>query len=230
LYIIFILTVTGIFLSYAGNKLTLAGSICGGMIAMLVYFCAGITGYGMMAAFFIMAIVATAYKKSEKKNKTKDHPEKRNARQVLANGGMAATASLLSFYIDHNFLFQIMIACVFSSAAADTVSSEMGMVKGKKFINILSFQRDKKGLDGVISLEGCLWGLMASVLIAGIYYLGFGSLIHSFIIIIGGTIGNLSDSILGATLERKGRIGNDAVNFLNTLIATLTGWILYEIF
>ena len=41
------------------------------------------------------------------------------------------------------------------------------------------------------------------------------------IIILAGLIGNLADSLLGATLERKGVLSNDAVNFLNTAIAAL---------
>jgi len=41
------------------------------------------------------------------------------------------------------------------------------------------------------------------------------------LIIIAGTAGNLTDSILGAVLERRGIIGNNMVNFLNTLTAAL---------
>jgi uncharacterized protein (TIGR00297 family) len=230
IYLIILLTLTGMYLSYRKNKLTLAGSISGGLIALLVYSASGITGYCIMSCFFIMAIFATAYKKTEKKRAVKDHPEKRNAIQVWANGGLAAVAAALAFFLGYEPLFALVIACIFSSAAADTISSEMGMVKGKRFINILTFQPDKKGLDGVISLEGILWGLAASILIAAIYYLGFRYLSHFFIIICAGTIGNLSDSLMGALWERKGLLGNDAVNLLNTLSAGLSGWILYSFF
>ena len=40
-------------------------------------------------------------------------------------------------------------------------------------------------------------------------------------IVLAGTVGNLVDSIIGATWERRGVIKNDAVNFLNTLAASL---------
>ena len=230
IYLVIISTIMGMFLSYSRNKLTLLASISGGIIALLVYYGAGITGFCVMAAFFIMAILATAYKKTEKKRSIDDHPVKRNSQQVWANGGIAAAAGAVSFLIGNESLFALIIACVFSSASADTISSEMGMVKGKKFINVLTFQPDKKGLDGVISLEGILWGLAASILIAFIYFLGFGFFSHSFIIILAGTLGHLSDSIMGEVWERKGRLGNDVVNLLNTLIAAVAGCVFYLFF
>jgi uncharacterized membrane protein len=38
---------------------------------------------------------------------------------------------------------------------------------------------------------------------------------------VAGIFGNLCDSILGASLERKQFIGNNTVNFLNTLFAAI---------
>ncbi len=44
------------------------------------------------------------------------------------------------------------------------------------------------------------------------------------------TFGNLVDSILGATLERKGHLSNNAVNFLNTFAAAALTWLLIKLF
>jgi uncharacterized protein (TIGR00297 family) len=84
-------------------------------------------------------------------------------------------------------------------------------------------------MDGVISLEGTLIGIAGSCIIAGIYALGWGWSISFFFIVLAGTLGNLTDSILGAVLERKGLIGNDVVNFLNTLTAAIV-IVLLEVF
>jgi uncharacterized membrane protein len=46
-------------------------------------------------------------------------------------------------------------------------------------------------------------------------------------IVVAGFAGNLADSILGASLERKGWLKNDQVNFLNTLIAAIIGLLGY---
>jgi uncharacterized membrane protein len=40
----------------------------------------------------------------------------------------------------------------------------------------------------------------------------------------GGVVGLLFDSLLGATVERRGWIGNDWVNFLSTLVGGLIAW------
>ncbi|MGZ5254285.1 MAG: DUF92 domain-containing protein, partial [Flavitalea sp.] len=125
----------------------------------------------------------------------------------------------------HDLLFLLM-AAVFSSAIADTISSELGTLYGKGFYNIITFRKDQRGENGVVSLEGTLLGLAASVLIATTHALLMGFSISFTIIILAGTIGNLTDSILGATLERKGLIKNDLVNFSNTFIAVLIAYAL----
>jgi uncharacterized protein (TIGR00297 family) len=94
-------------------------------------------------------------------------------------------------------------------------------VYGKRFFNIITLKPDQRGLDGVISLEGTLIGIAGSCVIAVIYAVGFGWDLNLVWVVIAGTVGNLSDSLLGALLERKHYISNNAVNFLNTLIAAL---------
>ena len=93
----------------------------------------------------------------------------------------------------------------------------------------MTFKKDQRGLDGVISAEGLFIGIAGSIIIATIYSLletwGF----TFFIIVLAGTIGNLTDSFLGAALERKGWIKNDMVNFLNTLTGALIAGALYSL-
>jgi uncharacterized protein (TIGR00297 family) len=140
---------------------------------------------------------------------------------VLANSGVPVLLALLALvFPEKTKLCSIMMAAAFSSAAADTVSSELGMVYGKSFFNITSFRADQRGRDGVVSWEGINLGIMASLGLAMVYVAFHASMRDAVSILIAGTIGNLSDSVLGATLERKNIIGNDLVNFMNTLIAS----------
>jgi uncharacterized membrane protein len=80
---------------------------------------------------------------------------------------------------------------------------------------------------GVVSIEGLLIGTAAAGVIAGVFDTCEGLDARIFLIIIlSGTFGNWLDSVLGAIFERKGRLSNNMVNFLNTLAAALLAGLL----
>lgn len=215
----------GVVESIRHRKLTVNAAIAGGVIGFCIFIGAGWTGLAMLASFFLFGTMATSWKRKQKTaiGLAQERAGRRKLGQVIANSGVAGLMGLLAFLFPlHKTLFALLIAGAFSSAMADTLSSELGSVYGKKFYNISKFRKDKNGLDGVVSLEGTLIGVFGSALIAALYCAGFGWNNSFFwIVVVAGTVGNLADSVLGALFERKGIIGNDTVNFLNTLIGAL---------
>jgi uncharacterized protein (TIGR00297 family) len=225
-----ILLFVGVIESIRHRKLTKAAAVAGGITAFCIFIGAGWTGFAMLTLFFVGGTLATGWKRKQKKSMgmMQEGGGQRKTGQVLANAGMAGILGLLTLVLpQHRELFTLMIAATFSSAMADTLSSELGSIYGKKFYNILTLQTDQKGLDGVVSLEGTLIGVVGSILIAIVYCTGFGWDNRFFILLLSGTVGNLSDSVLGALFERRQQIGNDAVNFLNTLIAALVAGLFF---
>ena len=212
-----------VFLSIGKEKLTLAGGLTGGLIACGIYLGAGFTGIAMLGTFFILGTLATSLgMKTKHMLGVAEHDKgRRTAGQVIANGGIAGILGLLAWIYPHQSnILAVMMAASLSSATADTLSSELGTVYGKRFYNILTLCKDKRGANGVISAEGTLAGIAGSFIIAAVYSIGFT--FSSFIwIVLAGTLGNFADSLLGATLERKGYIGNNTVNLLNTLTAAI---------
>lgn len=235
------------FLSFYFKKLTLTAAITGFFCALIIYLGTGYTGLLLLAVFFITGTLATAWgrRSKQKAERAGDHG-RRKAGQVLANGGAATLIALLALLIPgYTSVLSIMLASTLASATSDTLSSELGMVYGKNFYHCISWKKDERGLDGVVSIEGSLIGIFGSALIALLYcifssFFDFPASLHAagipsvsasfFIITIAGICGNFSDSLLGATLERNGKLNNDAVNFLSTVISGTVSCVLFVSF
>lgn len=228
--IVFILLCIAAVATVVLKKLDTKAAVAAVVIGFMVWLGEGYTGIALLAIFFIAGTLATSWKMRTKQQTglAEQHRGQRTAAQVIANGGVAALLSLLSFMLrEQQPLLLLMVASSLSSAIADTLSSELGNVYGKKFYNIMNFKKDLRGLNGVVSFEGTLIGIAGSILIALVYTVQAGFTIDFLWIIIAGTTGNLTDSVLGATLERKHMLNNDAVNFLNTLTGAVAGLLLY---
>ncbi|MGO9776398.1 MAG: DUF92 domain-containing protein [Terracidiphilus sp.] len=107
-----------------------------------------------------------------------------------------------------------------AEAAADTVSSEVGQVLGGRPRMLTTLRLVEPGTDGAVSLIGTLAGVAAAVLVAAAGSLALdGGRTMFWISCAGAVFGLFFDSLLGATLERRGWLNNDAVNFLSTASA-----------
>lgn len=223
--LIYIILAIGASYSFNKNKLTLPGTITGLVIGLLIYEGTGLTGFTMICLFFIAGSWATGWHKDQKNINEASQP--RTAWQVLANGGVAALLAIMAFLKpDLSPLLLAMLAGSFASAMADTLSSELGMIYGRRFFNIITLKKDQRGLDGVVSIEGTLIGLGGAFAMAIVFWLYTDWNKALFVITIAGVLGNLVDSVLGALFERKKLIGNNTVNFLNTLTGALVCYML----
>lgn len=223
------LMLCGMTFAIVAKKLTVPAAVTGAGVCTIIFTGVGWPGVALMTAFFVVGTFVTSWKKQQKAalGLAQQNSGRRTSSQVLANAGTAGVLALLAHVFPAEApLCLYLVAAVFSSATADTVSSEIGSVYGKRFYDVLSWKQVPPGGDGVISLEGSFAGLLSSSLMAAIYSLTAGWHEATAGVIIAGTAGNLADSLLGATLERKGLVGNDAVNLLNTIAAVIIALLL----
>jgi len=231
-YLIYILLALGIVASIADGKLTPVAAITAGIVGLMVFKGGGYTGIIMLTVFFILGTAATGWKRKKKQQigAADAHKSGRTAGQVLANGGVAALLGLLGWYSpEYKILLTYMMAGSLAAATADTLSSEIGTITGRRFYNILTLKPDERGLDGVISLEGTMVGIMGATIIAAIFAGSYLWGIGTLWIVLAGFAGNTVDSVLGATLERRKVMGNNMVNFMNTLTGALICWLLFRL-
>ncbi|HZP17933.1 MAG TPA: DUF92 domain-containing protein [Terriglobales bacterium] len=204
----------------AVRGVTTSGAIAGGMVCFVLLRAAGWGGFAALCAVFLLTWFATSAGYGRKQSFGIAEPSSgRDAQQVLANLGVASFCAVLYALLqDHRLL--LAAGAALAEAAADTVSSEIGQARGGTPRLLTNGRPVAIGSDGAVSLAGTAAGIAAALVIAGTC--AFSRLFSwrsAPACAIAAVLGMFADSLLGATLERAGKLSNNAVNFLSTALA-----------
>ncbi|MFQ5800558.1 MAG: TIGR00297 family protein [Candidatus Hydrothermarchaeales archaeon] len=214
-------------------KLDKKGSAAAFFVGLVVYVSLGLTGFLVLLSLHLIGAIVTraGYEKKLKKGIAQ---KKRSFENVIANGLLPAIAAALSaLFNSYSPLFFIAYVSTIAAATADTVSSEIGELSKSKPRLITTFEEVEVGTNGAVSPLGTISGLAASALIALIavvldvkglpFFRFFG------IATLAGFTGTTIDSLLGATLERRGIIGNNMVNLISIGASLVVSIAIYSV-
>lgn len=219
----FLVAITLVFaaLGRAIHGVTTSGALAGAVVCLAILWGAGFGGFAALLAVFLITWAATRIGYAGKlRLGTAEAHGGRDERQVLANLGVAALASLWYAFGGREPRLLLAVTAALAEAAADTVSSEIGQALGGIPRLITNWSKVPAGSDGAITWMGTLAGLGGAIAVASVALIGGLRPKHGLpICIVAGVAGMLADSVLGATLERRGVLGNNAVNLTSTAIA-----------
>jgi uncharacterized protein (TIGR00297 family) len=203
------------------------GAVAGGFACFLLFAGVGPAAFAALAALFAMTWATTRLGYQRKLALgLAERKEGRTAWQILANLTAAALSST-AYGATGNRAWLVATLAALAEAATDTVASEIGQYRGSRARMITTWKQVPAGTDGGITIVGSIAGLAAGLVIAIIGSVGWMiSPAQIWIPVAAGFAGMLIDSVLGATLQRRGWISNQGVNLVATLAAAAMAYVI----
>ncbi|HTV92033.1 MAG TPA: DUF92 domain-containing protein [Verrucomicrobiae bacterium] len=178
--------------------LTTSGAIAAAFIGAAVLIGAGWQGAAVLLAFFIPSTLLSRVGRTRKRALVDIGKQgARDVWQVLANGGAAAVAILLSLRYGAPLL--AAFAGAFAAASADTWATEIGTLARGAPRSILTGRPLAPGISGGITAQGSLAQIAGALVVAVVAALV--NVAALWPVLLGGVAGSIVDSILGATLQ-----------------------------
>jgi len=177
------------------GALSASGAVAGTVIGGVVFGTGGFGAALVLVTFFIsssaLSLLAPRGERSA-----------RDAWQVLANGSVAAVAIALT---EFHPMARVAFLGATAAATADTWATEIGVRLGKTPRSILSLRRQEPGSSGAVSIPGTLAAAAGALAVGGAgYWLMAGiSGLELVAVSLGGLLGSILDSLLGAGLQAR---------------------------
>ncbi|MGH9434608.1 MAG: DUF92 domain-containing protein [Terriglobia bacterium] len=204
------------------RQITASGAMVGFLLGAAVYMGFGYRSFLVLVCFFALGSGATrlGYARKRERGIAERRGGARGWREATANVLVAAFFAVLVITTPFQWAFLAGFVAALAEAAGDTVASETGKWLSARAYMITTLRPVAAGADGGISLKGTAAGFGASAVVVLLGYgLGLCSGRNAALAFAAACIGNLLDSLIGATLERRGLVTNSIVNFIGTALA-----------
>ena len=191
------------FIAYRKRQLNLSGVIAAVVMGMAATLMGGFTSLSLYLFFLISAaVIGKLSKRIRGLERIHKKGGRRDAVQVLANGG-AALAAMLIHAFDSSPLYLVVFAACLAEACSDTWASEIGVLSKSEPVSILTFTKVPKGLSGGVSLLGTCSAMLSSVLYGIFAFSCYDGIDLSLVMVVifSSFAGVMIDSVLGATVQ-----------------------------
>ncbi len=203
----FLLAVVVAYLAYRAHSLSRSGAFAAVLVGAVIFGVGGWRWAVLLLAFFVSSTILTrAFKKRKTGlNEKFSKGGRRDAGQVLGNGGLATLFAGLSWFFPGQAWVWLAFAASLAAVNADTWATELGVLNPHPPRLITHPGKVvEKGTSGGVSLVGTLASLAGSGLIgvlAGLISPLPGTLSIILLVTLAGLLGSLFDSLLGATVQ-----------------------------
>jgi uncharacterized protein (TIGR00297 family) len=194
------------FAAYRARSLSRSGAWGALLEGTIIFGLGGWRWAVLLLAFFISSSALTRMSGKRKAALVEkfDKGGQRDIGQVIANGGIASIFAGLHFFFPQAPWPWMAFAASLAAVNADTWSTELGVLNPSLPRLITSWKPVERGTSGGISLYGTLAaaggaGLIA--VLAGLLGAGGNFWMITGIASLGGLLGSLFDSLLGATVQ-----------------------------
>lgn len=207
---------------WLARTVSVSGALTGLVIGSVIFAGTAWRGWLLLLAAFIAASVASriGLRRKSALGIAEERGGRRGAGNAIANTGVAACAAILAVLSPHGALCLAALTASLTAGASDTVASEIGKAWGRRTILVTSFRPAPPGASGAVSLEGTAALVGSAVALA---WLGerLGLIGYEAIptVAIAAVVASFIESGLGATLEPRGILNNDLLNFITTASA-----------
>jgi uncharacterized protein (TIGR00297 family) len=197
--------------AFRARALTVSGALAATMTGGLIVSLAGWWPGVLLVTFFVPSSLLSALSSSRSKPGEQARGKRRDAVQVLANGGVPAACALAGALSGDPGPWSVTLACAIGGAAADTWATEIGRFNPSPPRLVTTWKSVPAGTSGAISLRGTLGGVggslaigLAAALGAGLgWWTTPGESVQAMVVIVttAGLAGAIADSLLGATVQ-----------------------------
>jgi uncharacterized protein (TIGR00297 family) len=211
-------------IAYRVHSLSLSGAVAAIGVGTILYMSGSIAWFGTLILFFITSSGLSRWRKRDKQQTDTIYEKgsRRDAGQVIANGGLAALLSIGYIVLPHEAWWYAFVG-VMATVTADTWATEIGSLSRLDPWSILSLKRVPRGTSGGISLLGSLAAAVGATVIGGaavgllvldeyvLPSLYTGTILLAadtkviWIALLSGFLGAMTDSVLGATVQHMRR-------------------------